>query len=69
MSFAYNPTQGAEELAGPADDVAAGPGPASAADQDFEPPRARVTARSGGAEPEEPQGDSATLGRKRRNEQ
>lgn len=70
VSFAYNPTQDAEELAGPADDAADGPGPASAAavDQDFETPRARVTARSGGAEPAQSQGDRAALGRKRRNE-
>jgi len=70
VSFAYNPTQSAEDLAGPADDAADGPGPTSAAavDQDFETPRAKVTARSGGAEPVRPQDDQATLGRKRRNE-
>jgi hypothetical protein len=70
VSFAYNPTQSAEDLAGPADDAEDGLGPASTAamDQDFEMPRARVTARRGGAEPARPQGDRSTLGRKRRNE-
>ena len=68
VSFAYNPTQDAEELAGPADDAADGPAPSSAAavDQDFETPRARVTARSGGVEPQQPQGDQAMYGRKKR---
>jgi len=37
-------------------------------DQDFETPRAKVTARSGGVEPGRLQGDRATLGRKRRSE-
>jgi hypothetical protein len=68
VSFAYNPTQGAEELAGPADEPEDDPSAASAAavDQDFEAPRARVTARSGGAEPQQPQGDQAMYGRKKR---
>lgn len=35
-------------------------------DRDFEPPRSRVTARGGGVEPQQPQGDRATYGRTRR---
>ena len=65
VSFAYNPTKNAEELAGPADEPADDPAAASAAavDQDFELPRASVTARSKGAEPE---ATAKELGRKRR---
>lgn len=62
VSFAYNPTASAEELAAPADEPGDSPAPASAAamDQDFEMPRSRVTARG------EPAADDKALGRKRR---
>jgi hypothetical protein len=62
VSFAYNPTQSAEDLAGPADDAADGPGPASAAavDQDFETPRSKIKASR------EPKGTKSALGRSRR---
>jgi len=69
VSFAYNPTQDAEALAGPADEPEDDPSAASAAavDQDFETPRTKVTARSGGVEkPQQPRDDQAMYGRKKR---
>jgi len=65
VSFAYNPTKDAEELAGPADEPSDDAAPASLAaiDQDFELPRAAITARR---TPAQPASDQETLGRRRR---
>lgn len=65
VSFAYNPTKDAEELAGPADEPGDSPAAATAAaiDQDFELPRADIKARR---TPLQPSSDQETLGRRRR---
>lgn len=67
VTFAYNPTKDAEELAGPADEPQDSEGPTSAADidQDLEMPRSQVRARRG-PEPDEP--EEKALGRRRRNQ-
>ena len=65
VSFAYNPTKDAEDLAGPADEPgdSSAPAVAAAVAQDFELPRSTIKARREpiSAEPEE-----KTLGRERR---